>query len=169
MRWRPASFAGRLLLGLGAAAALTAVLSLSLRGPALAAPSPPPFAPPRLAPPLPPLQPGPGPVLLCADRARLPAAAQPVLAIAADGAVRLVRAGPCLDLPRPSPLRPSPGSAAVLLPAADLARLSPAARGGLLECLGALLAARPVRPADLALAGVAAAPDELSRLLSWVR
>jgi hypothetical protein len=99
-------------------------------------------------------------------------------ALAPDAApVVQVLAGGGLVLRRPPPLSTRPGgaapsragqAAAVLLPAATLAELAPAARSALLDLLRQLIDQRPVPPSRIAAADVAVPPSELGRLLSWV-
>lgn len=157
-----------MLLGLGLAAVLTATLTV-LTTPATTTAAAP---PPRLAPPpapLPPLGPDRGPVLLLAAGAAVPPALDLLLRIDADGAVQLLQRAPPRLVPLPSPMLVPPPRRAIMLPVGDLERLSPRARGSLLECLGALLAGRPVASAEVVLGLVQASPAELHRLLSWVR
>lgn len=167
MRCPQWNFTARLLLGLGVAAVLTAVLTVltapttsaaAARSPAWPGPAP-----------LPPLCPDRGPVLLLAASAAVPPDLDLLLRIDADGAVQLLQRPTPRLVPPPWPLLVPPPRRAIALPVRDLARLSPLARGSLLECLGALLAARPVTSCDLRLGEVQATSAELRRLLSWVR
>lgn len=112
---------------------------------------------------LPPLGRTAQPVLVCAAGSELPASAAPVLRVLPDGSVAMVR---------PAPLSQRPGQVAetvptVLLPCA-LGALDPAQRGGLLECIGALVAERPVPEGAVQLAGADGRGDELGRLLAWL-
>jgi hypothetical protein len=133
--------------------------------PALAAPRPravpAPFAQPRAAD----LGVDAAEVCLCASLAQVPAAAQPVLQVLADGSVVLRRAAPLSSSPR----RAAVATAALLLPAVALADLTPGQRAAVLDQLGALFAARPVAAGRVRLCGVVGDAKAVRRLLEWVR
>ena len=103
------------------------------------------------------------PVLVCSAASELPDGAAPLLRVLADGSVAMVR---------PAPLAQRPGQLAetvptVLLPA-PLHDLTPAQRGGLLECLAALVVDRPVPEGAVRVSGPEAGALELDRLLAWL-
>ncbi len=166
MTWLPRSLAGRLLVAFVAAAVGIAVLAISVRERdqaraarprAAAAPVPPPVLGITLAPCR-------GRVLLASRIEALPPGAAPVVQVFADGSGALRR---------PAPLAMSPGGAdggdaAVVLPAASLAQLGPAARAAVLDLVGQLVTVRPVPPGRVLLVDVVAAGAELEPLLRWV-
>lgn len=166
MPWQHWSLLPRLLLGLLLAAVLLGGLGLLLGRPAPVAPANREWQ--RPSPPnMPALSVDAALVVLMAPAGDLPAAAAPVLQIAPDASVRVLRPPPLLP-PLP-PRLPARLTAVVRLPVSDLSRLDPHHRGALLECLGVLLRSRPVAPQRLLLRGVTAPPGELERLLTWVR
>lgn len=156
--------AAALLLAAAGIAALVVVLQQQEREQhALAAraiPAPPPPAPRTDLPPLGRTAPA---VLVCAAEAELPAAAAPLLRVLPDGSVAMVR---------PAPLARRPGQVAETVPTVLLPQpvhaLSPAQRGALLECIGALVAERPVPEGAVRLAGTEVRGAELDRLLGWL-
>jgi hypothetical protein len=106
-----------------------------------------------------------GEVCLCAAPSHVPAAAQPVLQVLADGSVVLKRPAPLPSSPR----RATVATAALLLPTGALADLTPRQRAAVLDQLGALFAARPVAAGRVRLCGVAGDAKAVRRLLEWVR
>jgi len=102
-------------------------------------------------------------VHVCMDERQVPPDAAPLVRVLRDGSLALVR---------PAPLAQRPGQSVQTVPAVVLSRplaaLSPAERGALLECLGALVPERPV-PADAVhVVGDASGARELGRLLPWL-
>lgn len=102
-------------------------------------------------------------VQVCTDERQVPADAAPLVRVLRDGSLALVR---------PAPLAQRPGQSVHTVPAVVLSRpvaaLSPAERGALLECLGALLPERPVPLDAVHVVGDASGARELVRLLPWL-
>lgn len=107
-----------------------------------------------------------GAILVATHLAALPDDAAPVVQVFADGGLALRRGAP---RPQGPLATPAAGAApAILLPGPDLASLTPAARGTLLDLLQRLCAERPIGPARLVTVDLPADPIAWQRLLSWV-
>lgn len=106
-----------------------------------------------------------GSVLLASRVDALAPAVAPVLQVLADGSLALRRPPPLAAAPGgPSGARP----VGVVVPGGPLAAWSPAARGTLVELLGALLLDRPVAQDQVQVVDVPLGEAELRMLLAWV-
>lgn len=95
----------------------------------------------------------------------LPTGCAPVLRITASGA---------LQIPVAAPLPAAPGPArwprlGILLPTAEVAALAPEPRSMLLQIWSRLGPAKGLEPEDLQLYGCRIQPDQLRRMLRWLR
>ncbi len=70
--------------------------------------------------------------------------------------------------PPSAPGRQALAHVAIVLPVDRLSALDPVQRAGLLDLLSALIRERPIGTAQVDLAGIAAAPDDIAALLRWV-
>jgi len=104
-------------------------------------------------------------VYLSARAEDLPALAAPVVAIAADGRLRLLRPPPRPPEPAPEPWL----AAAVVLPERRLADLSGGQRVALLDLLSVFSGTGGLRPEQLVALGVEASRPERAALLKWLR
>lgn len=102
-------------------------------------------------------------VVLCASAEDVPPSAAPVLQVLAEGTVLLRRAAPRAEGPGGA----APGLAALIVPAARLAELTPRQRSGVLQVLDRVLIPG-ADPQRLAVRGVDAAPGDLAALLRWI-
>ncbi len=164
MRLLPASLGVRLALaGLAALVAIVVLERCATRAAARAAVRPATLDLPPDRPALRGLAPGALVVRLVGPGGRWDDAA-PVLAVTAAGELQVRRPPPRPDGPllRPAPL------AAVLVPGASLADLTPGQRAALLDVLSVLCRGRP-DPAAIDLAALHAEPADLAALLRWLR
>ena len=95
----------------------------------------------------------------------LPDGVQPVVAVAAGGAIRIAVPPPMVETPG-SHRWPDVG---VLLPKDELAALTPAERSSLLEIWARLRGSRQMRAERVRIHGIASRAGELERLLCWMR
>ena len=115
------------------------------------------------------LRPTPGTILLVKPGAPLASDIAPVVEILANGELVLRRSLPVAVDPQDSPILSRDGhGAGVVLPVANLAALSPRARGALIWLIQEWLVERPVSPAKFVGNGLQMNRLELRRLLSWV-
>lgn len=108
------------------------------------------------------LRPTLGTVILATSQSTLAEDIQPVLEILPDGEVVFRRPEGAAPLSRDG------HGVGVVLPAASLAALPPAARGALVGLLHQLLSERPVLPHKLCSSDLELVPSAVYRLLSWV-
>ena len=115
------------------------------------------------------LRPVAGTILLAHREAALAPDIAPVVQILASGELILLRPEPLPEGPLQAAARSRDGhGAGLVLPAQDLAKLSPVARGALLALLRQWLVQRPLTPAMLQSSDVFLAAPAVRRLLSWV-
>ncbi|MEC7583974.1 MAG: hypothetical protein VYE77_06625 [Planctomycetota bacterium] len=103
-------------------------------------------------------------VILCRHD-NVPATAAPVLALLGDGRLAVWRSPPLPETPG----RPRARLAALALPVAALADLTPGQRAVVLDGLGQMWVERPVDPSRLILRGVAGSRADVARLVGWLR
>lgn len=168
MKLWPQSLAFRLLLAglLGVAGVAALAFFVSEHESVAAGLRPPPAAPPppaRVVVAVPGVR---GKILLTSRADVVPAAAGLVVQLLADGNEVLRRPPPLPD--GPNAARELDRDAVIVLPHTDLSQFGAVARGGLVELIGRLVTARPVRAERFVTLDFHMPLADLQRLLAWV-